>query len=207
MSDNDSISEERELEEVIVLVEGSIADSYDDTATNTDDYDSIASINYDPILVNIRNQVENIYSQECEFLDTEKQTNKYYVGLCSMLGKKRIILDIAIQPHTFLQFDIEIVLNYLAEYSIFNIHRQLLDTHNIHVQIMKLDIEPRTRWYNVILKTFWIKIIQRTWKRVFRERQVALAKRRTLQNVRYFELNGKHLPEIRVLPGLYGMLQ
>jgi hypothetical protein len=207
MSDNDSITEEQEMEEVIVLVEGSITESYgDDDYTDTNS-DFIDSINDDPILVNMRNQVENIYLQECEFLDIEKTNQKYYVGLCAILGKKRIILDIAIQPQTFLQFDSEIVLNYLSEYSVFPVQRQILDTRNIHIQIMKLNIEPRTKWYNVILKTFWIKIIQRTWKRVFRERQEALLKRRTLKNMRHFETRGRHLPGIHVLPGLYGMLR
>jgi hypothetical protein len=72
---------------------------------------------------------------------------------------------------------------------------------------MVLDIEPRTCWQTVRLKTFWIRIVQRVWKRVFRERQEIMLKRRTLQNIRYFEQHGKHLPGIHVLPSLYGMLR
>jgi len=205
--------ENEEMEQEIIVIEGDVGSSDSDSDSDSDSYTSYNShLTWRDIpepnseLERIQENVERIYNLETEFLDTEKENHKYYLGISTGLRGQRILLNIAIQPQTFLKFDIQSVLNYLAEYSIFTIHRQLLDVSNIQLQIMKLNIEPRTYWQTVILKTYWIRIIQRTWKRVFRERQEMLLKRRTLQNMRYFEIHGKHLPGNHVLPTLYGML-
>jgi hypothetical protein len=42
-----------------------------------------------------------------------------------------------------------------------------------------------------ILKTFWIRIIQRTWKRVYKERQNIFLIRKSPLSLRYRERNGK----------------
>jgi hypothetical protein len=58
---------------------------------------------------------------------------------------------------------------------------------------------PLTVSYCVI-KTFWIKIIQRVWRRVYNERQRIIQGRKTIESIRYRELNG-HFPEgYRVMP-------
>ena len=216
MSDTDDIlsdsdNEETELEEEIIAIEGDIVDSNSDSDSDGSDTSLMYQFRYipepNPDQERIIDGVERIYNMEYEFLDTEKENHKYYLGLSKILvGNKRLLLNIAIQPQTFLKFDIQSVLNYLAEYSIFHIHREVFDTSNLHLEIMKLEIAPNSQWQTVILKTFWIRIIQRTWKRIFRERQETLLKRRTLQNLRNFELRGKHLPNIHVLPTMYGML-
>jgi hypothetical protein len=128
------------------------------------------------------------------------------LGLSVVSSGNKLLLNIAIQPQTFLTFDIKSVLNYLVKYSIFTFNRTVLNVNNLKLDIMKLDIAPGAWWQTVVLKTFWIRIIQRTWKRKFRERQHALLKRRTLQNMRYFDLRGKHLMGIRSLPTIHGML-
>ena len=206
---SDSDNEETELEEEIIAIEGDIIDSNSDS--DSDGSDTIFEDDYifdsNPEHELIIHAVDRIYNMEYEFLDTKKENHKYYLGLSKIIvGNKRMLLNIAIQPQTFLKFDIHSVLIYLAEYSIFNIHRERFDTSNLHLEIMKLDITPNSQWQTVILKTFWIRIIQRTWKRKFRERQEVLLKRRTLQNLRNLELRGKHLPKNHVLPTLYGML-
>jgi hypothetical protein len=42
-----------------------------------------------------------------------------------------------------------------------------------------------------VIKTFWIRLIQRTWKRVFKERQNILKKRYSLKALHYKELHGR----------------
>ena len=208
---SDSVNEETEMEEEIIIIEGNVVNSDSDSDNDSDSdtsYNSHLTWRYrnTPEQERIQENVDRIYDSEVEFLDSEKENHKYYLGLCKEPRGQRILLNIAIQPKTFLKFDIQSILNYLAEYSIFTIYRRLIDTSNIQLQIMYLNIEPITGVYTVILKTYWIRIIQRTWKRVFRERQEMLLKRRTPQNMRYFEIHGKHSPGIRVLPTMYGML-
>ena len=209
MSDYHSTdSENEEIAREIVVIEGDIVDSDSESS-----YDSRQSwrggyvLESNAELERIQENIERIYDLEAGFLDSDKQNHKYYLGLCTGLGGNRLLLNIAIQPQTFLKFDIKIVLNYLAEYSIFTFYREILDVSSIQLQIMELDIEPRTCWQTVRLKTYWIRIVQRVWKRVFRERQEVLMKRRTLQNIRYLERHGKHLPGIHVLPSIHGMLR
>jgi len=201
-------SENEEIAREIVVIEGDIVDS--DSESSYDSQQSWRS-GYVPEsnaeLERIQENIERIYDLEADFLDSDKQNHKYYLGLCTELGGSRLLLNIAIQPQTFLRFDIKSVLNYLAEYSIFTFYREILDVSSIQLQIMELDIEPRTCWQTVRLKTHWIRIVQRVWKRVFRERQEVMMKRRTLQNIRYFERHGKHLPGLHVLPSIHGMLR
>jgi hypothetical protein len=57
-----------------------------------------------------------------------------------------------------------------------------------------------------ILKTFWLRIVQRAWKRVFKERKEILRKRMCPQNLREREIMGKWPMSCRRYPGIYGML-
>ena len=57
-----------------------------------------------------------------------------------------------------------------------------------------------------ILKTFWIRIIQRTWKRVYKERQNIILIRRNPMSLKYRERNGRWANNCCNLPGLHGML-
>ena len=54
-----------------------------------------------------------------------------------------------------------------------------------------------------ILKTFWIRIIQRSWRRVLHQKQIILEKRSTSSELFYRQMRGKWSCS---MPGLYGML-
>jgi hypothetical protein len=57
-----------------------------------------------------------------------------------------------------------------------------------------------------ILKTFWIKLIQRAWKKIFAERKRVFNERCMLKNLQYRELNGKWPNTCNYYPSLKGML-
>ena len=57
-----------------------------------------------------------------------------------------------------------------------------------------------------ILKTFWIKIIQRTWKNVMKNRKDVIRKMRNINYLRYREVTGKWPKDCIDYPGLQGML-
>ncbi len=57
-----------------------------------------------------------------------------------------------------------------------------------------------------ILKTFWIRIIQRKWKKVFMQRKSIISERCSLFNLSNKELTGKWNTHCSNLPGLKGML-
>jgi hypothetical protein len=58
----------------------------------------------------------------------------------------------------------------------------------------------------VILKTVWIRLLQRTWKKVCVRRGEVTRKRSTYQSLKERERTGMWPPGCRVLPGLRGMM-
>jgi len=57
-----------------------------------------------------------------------------------------------------------------------------------------------------ILKTFWLRIIQKKWKKVFKERKNIIRKRCYLSNLSIREIKGRWPSSCYNLPGLKGML-
>lgn len=58
-----------------------------------------------------------------------------------------------------------------------------------------------------ILKTFWLKIIQRTWKKVFAVRNKMMEMRKSLHHLRYRTIHGSWSFECRNIPTVVGMLR
>lgn len=58
----------------------------------------------------------------------------------------------------------------------------------------------------VIIKTFWIKIIQRTWKNIYKKRILIINKRKHIHNINYKILNGVWSRGLNNIPSLKGML-
>ena len=57
-----------------------------------------------------------------------------------------------------------------------------------------------------IIKTFWIKLIQRTWKSILKKREKIIKRKMKIQCIRYREINGKWPHECLGYPHLKGML-
>ena len=74
--------------------------------------------------------------------------------------------------------------------------------------IQKINIYPENENYNdyyyttSIIKTFWIKLIQRRWKNIYKERIKVISARRNIKNLYYREINGKWPMGLNYLPGI-----
>ena len=203
-----SDNEETVMEEIIIHVESmisldNISINTNDNTNNSDDNSNDNSIilyeteseeyDSDDNESELDEECEKICMDETEFMDSDKIEKKYYIGF-SMLMNAKYILDTAITPKSFFKYRYECVMYYLDGYSIFPVNRTRLNQLQTKIQIMQLFINQKTGAFNVVLKTFWLRIVQRTWKRIYRERQEMLKKRCSLINLRNFELRGKHLP-------------
>lgn len=146
---------------------------------------------------------DEISEENDEFLDSEKISGNYYLGLCRCYRNK-ILMDCVVSPNNFMKYNIEQIQNYLDKTRALTSCGSLSRNRKT-IQIMKLYIDQKG-FYNAVLKTFWIRLIQRTWKRVFRERQQILKKRASLKNLRIKEITGKHMYELNTLPTVYGIL-
>jgi hypothetical protein len=57
-----------------------------------------------------------------------------------------------------------------------------------------------------ILKTFWIRIIQRTWKKIYKQKCIILAIRKLPSSLVYKQTHSKWPNNCLYMPSLYGML-
>jgi hypothetical protein len=143
------------------------------------------------------NDVDAIYVMETVFMDDEERTHrKYYIGTCVVIKKERLgyqshkhihdgnitLLNSCIRPCTFFSFPYNSVCSYLDEFSIF---------YNSYSSPQILQIVIKDDMCTVVVKTFWLRWVQRCWKRVFNQKQQVLNSRKSLKNQLYFEQNGK----------------
>jgi hypothetical protein len=100
-----------------------------------------------------------------------------------------------------------------------NFNPQYFGTHptirNYHNIISKQNyIKPEIGEYIIlptqeaiaILKTFWLRIIQKKWRKVFQERKNVIRQRCNLSNLSIREIRGRWPESCFNLPGLRGML-
>lgn len=143
--------------------------------------------------------IDNIFQEESAFLDTEKLDGQYYVGLCRYFPAHQLLLYAnAIRPSTFFKHSYSHSLSYLQLYSVFRVYKP-------NVDIMQLCVLTDST-YTVVVKTHWLRLIQRTWKSVFQVRKATMNKRMKIQSIRLFEVSGKYPADATYIPTLKGML-
>ena len=150
--------------------------------------------------------IENIEMEE-ELRETDLANHATYIGM-PIYEKLGILLGSRITPRTYFKYENKHVCKYLDYASC---------SENVSTKpypdIMKLEI-TKTHYsgnlecevYSVLIKTHWIKIIQRRWKKILKEQHRITMGRGSLANMRFFEMNGRHLPKYAVLPRLRGCL-
>ena len=136
--------------------------------------------------------------EEEEFNYEERQDKKYYIGLPYYDNVfDEFILTSSVRSKTFFSYPIENITHYLKYYSV--VRTEELDTP----EIMQLMIHPTSDAYNVILKTHWIRLIQRTWKNVMRNRKVILKQWSQPNALKQREIQCK---TSAILPSFRGMM-
>jgi hypothetical protein len=133
-------------------------------------------------------------------------SHMYYIGSYVYFGGEWI-MGSAISPPAFYEYSEPALHHYLVGY-----HVSPMPEQTIHV-LQILEPHPdailgTAYFYHlpVVIKTYWIRIVQRTWARVYRERMRVLQMRKSLDSLAYFERTGKYPEGYRNLPGLIGML-
>lgn len=153
--------------------------------------------------------MNEIYELEYDNMTIERDHKQYYLGTYStifdnMSKRFEFIFETSIQPTTFFRFPIYYIKDYLYEYGIsYHVRNAIL----IDVfQLYKISSVPSSI-YTVIVKTHWIRLIQRTWKRIYRERQYRIKQRKTIPVQSYFAIYGRYPIGLNVLPTLQGMIR
>ena len=189
------------------------ADNYFNNSSETlEDYDYfIDKIN------NIKEDLcDKLYYFLNDFINTDKESNNYYLATpykskYTLLTKNaNIIIHNSISREFFMNFKF-ITLNfyinssqYLHPFSnIFSYRPACKLTNQVYIETF--EIIKTTNEYedtgSIIIKTFWLKLIQRTWKKIYKKRIEWIKKNYSIQGLHYREINGRnkygHIPTIR----------
>jgi hypothetical protein len=162
---------------------------------------------------------DSCYDECMDILDYEAnhiidtfQNHTYYIGSyiedpsTIYNGSNALIILLSITTPTFFAHDAKPILFYMKNYNGFSSRLK------VSIEILKIEcitIVDGTFSYtiaNVIVKTFWIKIIQRKWKSIYKKRMMAIQSRGTPHAIRYYQIHGKYPYGLNQLPGLYGMM-
>lgn len=141
-------------------------------------------------------EIDIVYNNDYDKLKYKKDKS-YYIGMSDIIDNTYIFSH-AITPNSFFKYSYDFVLEYLYMYSIFRPSRLLID-------VFQLDILTDGT-YSVIIKTYWIRIIQRHWKKICKDRYSMLVKRGGINAQKTFSMEGKYPAHLRRLPSIYGML-
>jgi hypothetical protein len=152
-------------------------------------------------------EVDEIHNMDYQHLYSEKENKKYYIGICSEmtvneslhLPRESIYLMVnSISNTTYFQWPHESSLRYLYYYGMTPMHNPKVDIMQLHI------LEDST--YSVIIKTFWLKIIQRKWKKIYQVRRRVLENRLQLTSLYHREVHGDWPVHMRTMPGLQGLM-
>jgi len=95
--------------------------------------------------------------------------------------------------------------NHLNHPIIRNYNNIITRPHYIQIQIAKV-IYLAGQECVAILKTFWIKLIQRTWKKIYKKRSIIFALRMLPNSLIYKQIHNKWPDSCANLPSLKGLL-
>ena len=179
---------------------GSSDDDDDDDSTNST-FVSLADpsiMEYGHIQEYDLDVSDRIYDSDQQFLDEPKEHGHYYLGTINEEISPHNLLDISVSPSTFYQFSFNDILRYLRFYSVH--WRNTIPT----IDILQLEIVDNE--YQVIRKTYWLRLVQRHWRNVFQQQQNVIKIRKSMKNIRHRELYGSNMYGGNSLPILRGML-
>ncbi len=136
---------------------------------------------------------EQIGTLETDYLDADMENGQYIIG---MVHKKKGIYMLAssISPATYFKYNYEEIKKYLFMSSIYYLRRPRID-------ILQLHITP-DGLYTCVIKTYWLKIIQRRWRTIYARRKMAIRLRGSIAELRHRELHSGFSTKCLV-PGLY----
>ena len=142
--------------------------------------------------------LNEIYQKDMNHLDSDKNDGQYYVGIYKHIPKSGNFLYVnSITGSLFTKYDSDKVLEYLRCYSI-------MLRRCSKIEIMQLYIQKDV--YYVVVKTYWIRLIQRHWRKQYQKYVDRQHKKMLPQNMRYREIHGKYPKELNYLPKIQGLM-
>ena len=139
--------------------------------------------------------INEISSRDSFHLYSEKQHGKFYIGIIEYDKKYNcLLLSSSISPNTYFNYSHNDCLKYLYAHSLSYYVRP-------NMEIIQLYITSDGA-YTTIVKTFWIKLIQRKWKKIYKQRKYIIKLRCNSRSIYYRQINGKWPNRLNYLPSI-----
>jgi len=142
---------------------------------NNIDYDYISEDN-DEIIY------ENIIRTNPTYDNDIIENNTYYIGLCS-IDENKFIINGIIPFNIFMIYNYDQLLDYLLSYSIMENNWQ-----NIEIIKVQYSIDNSFITYNCIVKTHFIRLLQKKWKYYLQRRNKYLVSSKFFYDLRDREI-------------------
>lgn len=156
--------------------------------------------------------MDEMYDFEIDFEEEEKENGKYYIGMyvyvkdVEMLQTgiliehpDKLYLGMAISNRLFFKYEYKYIYKYLCSSVAYC---QYARYYQLNVNIMKLNI-INNELYVVVVKTIWIRLIQRHWKKIMKKRKDIIEKMKKHTYLQYREIGKRNMDK---MPKLAGML-
>ena len=149
----------------------------------TDNYENdsdsdLGDITDDQIKSEAIAESENLFDDE--YYETLEKNNTYYITVPYKI-ENNYLKDLHISNHGFFNNSLQSVKNYICDYTV-SAHI----SNSAPIEIVKTSYTHLPNGYtlhNVVIKTFWLKIVQRRWRNVFKKRMQMIY--RALKNREY----------------------
>jgi len=148
----------------------------DDEYDNEDDFDI---------------ESDTIFREDSYHLDSDKLNNVYSF-------RKTILYVNSVSQPTFYKHSYCNLLRYLKNYSIFRCIHPKIDIMKLHIL--------RNGTYTVIVKTHWLRLVQRRWKNIYKKRMDIIRKRCLPSSQMHAQRTGKYPFGLNILPSISGMM-
>ena len=159
------------------------------------------------------------------FYDPEEESlTRYNISLCELYNSKihgndnsNVIYNYLVRSR-YKKLDIEIISDicnhinseykYLGNQShnIFRNYSQIIQKENYIKPEITECIYLESGHCIAIIKTYWLRLIQRTWKNILKKREIIIRKRCHINSLRHREITGKWPKDCCKYPRLRGML-
>lgn len=140
--------------------------------------------------------LDEMYEFEEEFDYQDKEDEQYFIGIYISMKDfgDKLFLGMAVSTKLFFKYEYKYIQKYLCSAIRYCPHAR---NYHLKVSIMKLNI-TQDGLCLVIVKTYWLKLIQRHWKNVM--------KKRKSMNYEYFKGRELGKQSREKIPKLHGML-
>jgi hypothetical protein len=181
---SDSSFSDQEQEEAFDYVD----DESSTVVSDITDMESQDEIDTEPIF-------DFIYRCEETFLESNKTSGHYYLSSVNEQDGEYLLWT-PLSKKAFYQFPYASIAKYLYNYG---------GRMTNKLEIIQLYIQPDGT-HTCIIKTFWLRLFQKHWRKVFVEREAVLRKRMNMACLLHFEQNGRYLNDANAIPPFRGML-